>query len=57
MSFAYIGSTFMSPLLGAISTVVTLKILPYGLLLFTLGMIIASEILRKNTKVPIIENI
>lgn len=57
MAFAYIGSTFMPPLLGAISTLLTLKILPYGLLLFTVGMIIASEILRKNTKVPIIETI
>lgn len=49
MAFAYIGTTFMPPLLGAVSSVLTLKILPYGLLIFALGMIIASEKLRKIT--------
>lgn len=51
MAFAYIGSTFMPPLLGVISTVLTFKILPYGLLVFTIGMIVTSETLRKNTTV------
>jgi fucose permease len=52
MAFAYIGSTFMPPLLGAVASVLTLKILPYALLIFAVGMIISSERLRKTITLP-----
>ncbi len=47
MAFAYIGTTVMPPLLGAVSGILTLKIFPYVLLLFTIGMFVGSERLRK----------
>ncbi|HHX61016.1 MAG TPA: MFS transporter [Epulopiscium sp.] len=47
MAFAYIGTTLMPPLLGAVSGVLTLKIFPYALLLFIIGMFIGSEKLTK----------
>jgi len=46
MASAYVGSTFMPPVVGAISTFTSLKILPYTFLVFVLGMLMASEILR-----------
>ena len=49
MATAYVGSTFMPPLIGAASAVLTLGILPYvlaGLLFF---MAIASERINKET--------
>ncbi|MCF8018377.1 MAG: MFS transporter [Vallitaleaceae bacterium] len=52
MAFAYIGSTFMPPLLGAVASVLSLKILPYALLIFAVGMIISSERLRKTIVLP-----
>ncbi|WMJ22317.1 MFS transporter [Paludicola sp. MB14-C6] len=48
MAFAYIGSTFAPPLMGAIASITTIKIFPYFLLLCVLTMLITSEILQKK---------
>ncbi len=43
MAFAYIGSTFMPPILGFIASKTSIVIFPYFLLLFMLIMLIGSE--------------
>jgi len=49
MAFAYVGVAFMPPLLGALSSILTLKILPYALLIFVVAMIVSSEGLLKKS--------
>lgn len=46
MAFAYIGSTFIPPFLGALSSKLTFKLLPYGLLICVIGMLVTTELLR-----------
>lgn len=48
MAFAYVGCTFMPPLIGSVSTFSSMKILPYALLLFIVGMLISSELLLRK---------
>jgi len=48
MAFAYIGSTFMPPLIGSLSLLMTLKVLPYVLFVFVVIMMISSEKLRSS---------
>ena len=43
MAFAYVGSTFMPPLIGAAATVFSLGVLPFAIVLFWIGMAVASE--------------
>ena len=43
MAFAYIGSTFMPPILGFIASKTSIAIFPYFLLLYMLIMLIGSE--------------
>lgn len=51
MACAYVGSTFMPPLVGALSAVLTLQVLPYAVAVFWLGMAIASELINRQTAV------
>jgi len=48
MAFAYIGSTFVPPLFGAIAGVTTIKIFPYALLITIIIMLFTSELLQKK---------
>lgn len=53
MAFAYVGSTFMPPLFGAISGVLSLNLFPVFLLIILILMILSSEhvnIAVKNNK-------
>jgi fucose permease len=43
MAFAYIGSTFMPPILGFLATKTSIMIFPYFLLLCVFVMLIGSE--------------
>jgi fucose permease len=43
MAFAYVGSTFMPPLFGAISGVVSLNLFPFFLLILLILMTLSSE--------------
>jgi len=43
MAFAYIGSTFMRPILGFLTAKTSIMIFPYFLLLCILVMLIGSE--------------
>ncbi|MGN0115151.1 MAG: MFS transporter [Acutalibacteraceae bacterium] len=49
MAAAYMGTTFMSPLFGAIASMLGIWIYPLYLLLFAALMIIASELMNKLT--------
>ncbi|MBN1776642.1 MAG: MFS transporter [Clostridiales bacterium] len=51
MASAYVGTTFMPPLLGAVSTVLTLGVLPYALAALLLLMAISSEMINKHSGV------
>lgn len=55
MAFAYIGSTFMPPLFGAISNKISLKLLPYFLMILLVLMVLSAEhvamVVKKNKKV------
>jgi len=48
MACAYVGSTFMPPLIGALSAVLTLGVLPYMLALFLLGTVVSSEMINQK---------
>ena len=48
MALAYTGGTFGSPLFGALSSVTSLRLLPFFLLTSILVMLIASEILSQR---------
>jgi fucose permease len=50
MATAYVGSTFMPPLFGALSQVVGFKILPYFLLILMILMLILTEKVNKVCK-------
>lgn len=50
MATAYVGSTFMPPLFGAISKFIGFEILPYFLLILMLLMIITTERVNKICK-------
>jgi fucose permease len=50
MACAYVGSTFMPPLIGALSTVLTLGVLPYVLIVILLGMAVSSEIVTRRNR-------
>lgn len=50
MAFAYIGSTFMPPILGFVASKTTIGILPYFLLSLILVMIIGSEKINRFMK-------
>ncbi|WP_070000634.1 MFS transporter [Cellulosilyticum sp. I15G10I2] len=50
MAFAYIGITFLPPLLGWIAASTTIKILPYFALFYILGMLFSSEIINRFMK-------
>lgn len=50
MATAYVGSTFMPPLFGAISQVIGFKILPYFLLILMILMLILTERVNKVCK-------
>ncbi len=50
MATAYVGSTFMPPLFGAISKLIGFEILPYFLLVLILLMIITTERVNKICK-------
>ncbi|MFH1513677.1 MAG: MFS transporter [Bacillota bacterium] len=50
MACAYVGTTFMPPLIGAVSTALTLSILPYALLVFLAGMALSSETVNRRNK-------
>lgn len=49
MATAYVGSTFMPPLIGALSAVLTLGVLPYALAVLLLVMVLASEKINWDT--------
>jgi fucose permease len=51
MACAYIGSTFMPPLFGAIANSVTFLLYPFVLLVFLIMMVILSERSSKSTLV------
>ena len=48
MACAYVGSTFIPPLMGAASAVLSLGVLPYALAALLLLMAIASEMINKR---------
>lgn len=50
MASAYTGSTLMPPLLGLISSVAGLKILPFWMLLLTVAMLLLSESVNRRTQ-------
>ena len=43
MATAYVGSTLIPPLFGALSKVLGLQMLPYFLLIFLIIMLVSSE--------------
>lgn len=47
MATAYTGSTFLPPLLGLVASHTTIGIFPYVIVLFALGMLLASERLNR----------
>ena len=49
MASAYIGSTFIPPLYGLLSSVISFRILPYFLALFFILMIVMTELTFKTT--------
>ena len=49
MAAAYMGTTFMPPLFGAIASILGIWIYPLYLLLFAALMIAASELMNKLT--------
>ena len=49
MAFAYIGSTVLPPIFGVLADKFTFKLFPTFLLIYGLGLLISSEILRKKT--------
>lgn len=51
MATAYIGSTFIPPLFGAISQLIGFKFLPIFLLIFMVIMLVSSEHVNKKVKV------
>lgn len=51
MATAYIGSTFIPPLFGAISQLIGFKFLPIFLLVFMVIMLVSSEYVNKKVKV------
>ncbi len=48
MAVAYVGSTFMPPLFGLIATITGFSVLPMFLIIFTILMLITSEIVGKE---------
>ena len=58
MAFAYIGATFLPPVLGWISAKSTLIIFPFFILAFSISMLICSERLNnffKNTRLNVFD--
>lgn len=49
MAFAYVGSTFMPPLLGLLADALGLGLLPFWLLGLTLAMLICNEQVNRRT--------
>lgn len=49
MAFAYVGSTFMPPLMGLIANVVGLGMVPYWVLGLTLAMALCNERVNRQT--------
>jgi fucose permease len=57
MASAYIGSTFMPPLFGAIASFIDILVYPQYLLFFLILMLVMSELLNRTvTKNPVVEN-
>jgi fucose permease len=57
MASAYIGSTFMPPLFGAIAGYISISVYPLYLLLFLVLMLVMSEMLNRTAaKNPVAEN-
>jgi fucose permease len=50
MALAYTGSTFLPPILGLVASHTTIGIFPYMIVLFALGMLLASERLNRIIK-------
>ena len=50
MASAYVGSTFLPPLYGALGSAVGFGILPFYLLFFVLLMIVMTELTFRCTK-------
>lgn len=50
MAVAYVGSTFLPPLMGLIGSRTTMAVLPYFLLIYGIVMFIASEKLNRLLK-------
>ncbi|WFA07767.1 MFS transporter [Tissierella sp. Yu-01] len=48
MASAYIGTTFVPPIVGLVSDKISLKIYPLALLILTIVMVISSEIINKK---------
>lgn len=48
MACAYVGTTFVPPLIGALSAVLTLTVLPYALAALLLCMALSSETVRRR---------
>jgi fucose permease len=47
MALAYTGSTFLPPILGLVASHTTIGIFPYVIVLFAIGMLLASERLNR----------
>ncbi len=43
MAFAYVGSTFMPPIFGAISGTLSLALFPFFLMIILILMVLSSE--------------